>query len=266
MTFLENILAGLVVAVLSWGVHRLRTWVVRRPVAHPTQKSEPSSLTKHGDLTLNDLPTGPKRELAELLRSLRSESGLTLQAVGDQAQLSKAAVHKILGGRDLANKPNTLRTGSVLALHAVQARPHLDRAGQEKALTFYDQQIRALYTKAVTEDAGPHPAEAAALDLWNQIARGAGPNFPSQFPDDAWEAIERSRLTTVRFMPSRTVGLFIEAPDNDSFWALTDSSLSRDGISWKEEFARSLSRMIDKLVDVLPLCVSDYDEEVEDEH
>lgn len=43
MTFLENVLAGLVVEVLLLGVYRLRTlWAVRRPTAHPSQKSESS--------------------------------------------------------------------------------------------------------------------------------------------------------------------------------------------------------------------------------
>nr|WSS73662.1 helix-turn-helix domain-containing protein [Streptomyces sp. NBC_01175] len=262
MTFLENILAGLVVAVLSWGVHRLRAlWVLRRHTAHPSQKPEPCLMEKHGDLTHPDLPTGPKRELVELLRGLRLESGLSFRAVGEEAGLSQATVHKMLKGQGLASKPNTVRTASVLALRAVQTRTHLDRAGQEQALTDYDRQVRALYDKAVEEAAGPHPAEGAALDLWNQIARGAGSNLPSRFPPDVWEAIEKSRLVAARFVPSRTVGLLIEAPDTDSYWALVDSAPSRDDLFWKEEFERTLSRMVGMLVDVVPICTSDYDEE-----
>lgn len=131
-----------------------------------------------------DLPAGPKRELAELLRKLRLESCWTYRAVGEEAGLSQATVHKMMSGSRLASKRNTVRVASVLALRAVQTRTHLDRAGQEQALTEYDRQVRALYDKAAEEDAGPHPAEVAALDLWNQIARGAGSNVPDRLPSD----------------------------------------------------------------------------------
>jgi transcriptional regulator with XRE-family HTH domain len=216
---------------------------------------------KHGDLTQPDLPPGPKRELAELLRGLRLESGLSFRAVGEEAGLSQATVHKMLKGKDLASKANTVRAASVLALRAVQARTHLDHLGHEQALTDYDRQVRALYDKAVEEAAGPHPAEVAALDLWNQIARGAGSNLPARLPTDVWDAIEKSHLVTAKFAPSRTVGLLIEAPDSDSYWALVGDDSPCDEPSWKEEFERALSCMVGMLVDVIPICMSDYDEE-----
>ncbi|MER6434323.1 helix-turn-helix domain-containing protein [Streptomyces sp900105245] len=216
---------------------------------------------KLGDVAQPNVPPGPKRELAELLRRLRLESGLSLRAVGEEAGLSQATVHKMLKGLGLASKSNTVRVGSVLALRAVRARTHIDRVGQEQALTDYDRQVRALYDKAVEEAAGPHPAEVAALNLWNQIARGAGANLPSRLPLDVWDAIEKSHLVTAKFAPSRTVGLLIEAPDSDSYWALADDAPSWYEPSWKEEFERALSRMIGMLVDVIPLCIPDYDEE-----
>lgn len=265
MTFLEDVLAGLVVAVLSWAMHRLRTWwTLKRPMRYPSQKSEPFLMGKHGDLTQPVLPIGPRRDLVELLRGLHGEAGLSLRAVGQEAGLSAATVQKVLiGGR--TSKASTMSVGNALMLRAVQTRTHLNRAEQDQTLIDLDRQISALYKKAIEEDAGPHPVEVAACRLWDEIAQRACWNVHERLSHDVWGAIEKSDLTFARFYPvKRTVAVMVNVPDDESFRALK-AGYYRGEPSWTDEFERALSYKVDMLVRVELFLTWNYDEEAEAE-
>ncbi|MFI5808859.1 hypothetical protein [Streptomyces sp. NPDC051561] len=78
---------------------------------------------------------------------------------------------------------------------------------------------------------------------------------------DVHRAIRKSRFVSVVLdrRDRRRVGLWIEVPDTDSYWALTDEGGPWDSDrSRHEEFEDLLSRRLGMVLTVTPFCIEDF--------
>ncbi|WP_189828189.1 hypothetical protein [Streptomyces finlayi] len=265
MTFLENILAGLVVAVLSWCVHRVRTrWAAPRRLS-----------TKRGTLAMgkrihpyrDDLPMGPHRELAELLIKLYNEWCPGYLEVAERASISTGSVTNVLKGLALVSKPVTMSAANVLALGAVRTRPHLNAEGADEALTAYTRKIQDLYERAVGEETDA-PAVNGAHELWDEIVRRPWDSvLTGRLTSDVLEAMQRSSLETVSVDPyDRGVVLVIGVPDVLALYAFDEGVGPMDSTrSWEDEFADELGRRLRMVLRVRTFISENYDVEVEED-
>ncbi|MBT2539758.1 hypothetical protein J7E99_03310 [Streptomyces sp. ISL-44] len=256
MNLVENVTAGILVALFLWTARRVRSrWTSRASRNTPVPSDyvmEQQLMGQSGNLTRPDLPHGAHRDLVDLLHDLHARGGRpSVRTIADLTKLPRSTVHKVMCSKDLGGSSEAAQ--AIACAHSSRQRHKVTNEEHEEVLDDLAHRVEILWRNAKKEEAGPDPVEAAAMKILSQMSNGAGTHLPERIADPEWDAITKSRLLGASYDPEHSLlTLWFETPDAVTHFDLEDGT-------WPEEFARTLSLMVGKLVHVAVCALPDFE-------